>query len=183
LNSSDIEITRLAEDKISTELLSELAHLRKQCFPSRANISAYFKQLPHFRYIVYLNKKPVGQVGIDHRIMNFDGEIKRVYGLIDVCVAEAYRRRGLASLLLNTVMQDATDANIDMILLMADNPSLYKKHGYEFQNAECRWLGIDDEKLESLGVLVEKIDSELMVKRISSRFKRYRKIDFLGYMF
>ena len=81
------------------------------------------------------------------------------------------------------MMNDATNARVSYIVLVAKNPSLYQRHGYEYLDAEYRWLGIDDENGTSLGMLVEEIQSEVMVKSVSENSRPCRCVDFLGYMF
>ena len=177
------KIIRLPEDHVDDNLLSQITELRRECFPDDNSGRAYFKQIPHFRYVVYSADKLIAQVGIDYRLMNFDGETKSVYGVVSLCVTEKHRDLGLASRLLDVILKDAISAKVDIILLMAKNPALYKKNGYQYLNAECKWLGIDDEKLVSLGLLVEKIDSELMMKNVVDKRRNYQNVDYLGYMF
>ena len=104
------KIIRLPEDHVDDNLLFQITELRRECFPDSKMICAYFKQIPHFRYVVYSADKLIAQVGIDYRLMNFDGETKSVYGVVNLCVTEKHRGLGLASRLLDAILQDAISA-------------------------------------------------------------------------
>lgn len=176
-------IKRFAEDRVNDLLRRQLAKLLQECFTDKFENITYFKQLPHFRYVLEADGRPIAQLGIDHRIMNFDGVPKRIYGVVNLCVSQDYRGNGMAGMLLKAMEKDAQKANVDSILLLAENPALYTNHGYRFLNAECRWLGIDDEKQISIGLLTENIESELMIKGVVESCVDYHQVDFLGYMF
>ncbi|MEW4225807.1 GNAT family N-acetyltransferase [Rossellomorea marisflavi] len=143
----------------------------------------YFKQLPHFRYLV-LNEDNmlVAQVGLDYRVMNLNGHPVNVLGVIDLCVKKEYRSNVLGSLLLSEVEKFSEDRSIDFLLLFADDKGLYLKNGYRSVMNECTWLKIDNENHKSLGLGME-VMNELMMKEIGNVTWENGCLDLLGYLY
>ncbi|MCM2588110.1 GNAT family N-acetyltransferase [Rossellomorea marisflavi] len=143
----------------------------------------YFKQLPHFRYLVLNDDNMlVAQVGLDYRVMNLNGRPVYVLGVIDLCVKKEYRSNGLGSLLLSEIEKISEDKSIDFLLLFADHKVLYLKNGYRSVMNECTWLKIDHENYQSLGVGKE-VMNELMMKEIGNVKWEDGCLDLLGYLY
>jgi hypothetical protein len=93
-----LEIVKVFEYDIKGDLLYQLQQLLVECFVEYPRDRIYFKQLPHFRFLIFDKKNQlVGQVGFDYRVMNLNGRPVRVLGIIDLCVAKAYRSQGLGT--------------------------------------------------------------------------------------
>ncbi|KPB06699.1 hypothetical protein AAV98_00275 [Bacillus sp. CHD6a] len=143
----------------------------------------YYKQLPHFRYLVFNDEDIlVAQVGLDYRVMNLNGKPVNVLGVIDLCVLKEYRSNGLGSTLLTEVEKFSKNKLIDFLLLFADNKNLYLKNGYRSVKNKCKWLMIDNESHSSLGLGNEEIN-ELLIKEIGNVKWHNGELDLLGYLY
>ena len=114
-------------------------------------------------------------------MMLFDKKPFAVFGVIDLCVREEYRGKGIGGELLKVLENKAQLANIDSILLLADDPRLYLQYGFKSMDVECIWLRIDEHK--NFGVGRERIENEVMFKALSPLFEARGPIDLLGYMY
>lgn len=144
----------------------------------------YFKQLPHYRLLAYKEDKLVGQVGIDYRAMNLNGEAIKIFGIVDLCVDKAYKGEGIGkSLLLEMERIAQQHANkIDYLFLVTEAQEYYKNLGYTATNITTAWLKIDDHK--NYGVDKELItDAFFMVKQIGPKEWEDGELDLLGYMY
>ncbi|CAM2860982.1 Acetyltransferase [Vibrio rarus] len=65
--------------------------LRSHSFPEHQVERSYYKQLPHMRALQYKGDTLVGYLGLDHRVINVGGEVYRVLGVIDFCIAEQFQ--------------------------------------------------------------------------------------------
>lgn len=178
-----MEFIEVNEYEIDKQKLVEIQSLLTECFPGiYPENRIFFKQLPHFRLLVMDNDKLVGQAGLDYRVMNLNGELIRVLGVIDLCVKEEYRSQGIASQLLKYLDDFSQNNNIDFILLFADDPSVYKRNGFMSAHNECRWLKINDDSMTSLSMGQEVI-GELMIKETGSLSWSDGSLDLLGYLY
>lgn len=175
------EIVRKFEFEISSQEHTAITRLRNDCFDSCTRARSYFKQLPHFRYLAVENSEIVGMVGVDHRMISIDGSEFSIFGIIDLCVAQAHRGKGIAASLINAIDAQARISEIDFLVLMADNHAFYSKFGFELRNNYCAWLRINDFK--NYGVAFEKLDQELMSKCLNGKEWPGGMLDFLGYLF
>ena len=169
------------EYEIGLGLHSQITVLRNACFPDCQCDRSYFKQLPHFRLLAFDGARLVGHLGVDHRMMSFNHVPHSVFGIIDLCVQKKYRNQGIAYKLLSAVEETAIRAGIDGLVLIAQDPRLYKRFGFVGVDAICQWLRIDEHT--NFGVAVENIANEVMVKPLCPVFDVSGPIDFLGYMF
>lgn len=143
----------------------------------------YFKQLPHIRFLAFNEEDQlIGHVGLDYRVMNLNGKPIRVLGVIDLCVSQSTRSQGLGSTLLLEIDKFTVGRNIDIILLFADNMTLYLKNGYKPVKNRCKWLKIDDETQLTYGIGFESIN-ELMIKGVGNSDWNKGNLDFLGYLY
>ncbi|WP_214483064.1 GNAT family N-acetyltransferase [Bacillus sp. SM2101] len=179
-----MRIEKVFEYDINDELRAKLQQLLLECFPGDyPQDRIYFKQLPHFRFIAFdYNNKPVGQVGLDYRVMNLNGKRIRILGIIDLCVSNNFRLQGLGSSLLSEIDNFCEGRSIDFILLFADNKKLYLKAGFKSVKCKCKWLQINDEDQTTYGIGHERIH-ELMVKKVGTEQWKDGDIDLLGYLY
>jgi GNAT superfamily N-acetyltransferase len=179
-----MEIMKINEYEIDLQKSGEIQDLLTECFPGiYPENRIFFKQVPHFRLLAHDEKgRLAGQAGLDYRVMNLDGKIVRVLGVIDLCVKKEYRSQGIASQLLKYLDGFSLNKNIDFILLFADDPAVYLRNGFVSAANECRWLKINDESLKSLAVGKEVI-GELMVKETGSISWNHGSLDLLGYLY
>ena len=174
-------IERHLESEISSDTHRAIQALRNSCFIEHAVPRSYGKQLPHFRILASDDQELVGHVGVDHRVMRFGDQVCSVFGVVDLCVAEDMRGKGIGGALLSRIEEYARRGRIDVMFLLCYKPELYLSQGFRRLDAECNYLGIDEHK--NLGVLSEHLSGEIMIKSFGMDQLPTGPIDFLGYMF
>ena len=176
-----MQIEEKIEYDIAPQLHNEITRLRNDCFPESSKERSYFKQLPHFRFLAYEDGILVGQMGIDHRVISVGKSVFSIFGVIDLCISSGYRRRGIASELLEQLSALAKEKGIDFLFLVADDPRLYEKNGFQLISTSLSWLRIDDHK--NYGVGIERFENELMIKQTGEKIWPDEPVDLLGYLF
>jgi len=144
----------------------------------------YFKQIPHHRLLLWEEEELVAHLGVDHRVMSLDGNPVYTFGIIDFCVHESCRGKGLGKNILEYIEKIARESShkVDFLFLVTDTPAYYAKLGYSAVQHEIIWLKIDQH--QSLGLGKEKIDDvSFMIKVISGKPWEAEQLDMLGYMF
>ncbi|HAT7741654.1 TPA: GNAT family N-acetyltransferase [Vibrio vulnificus] len=154
--------------------------LRNQSFPANKANRSYYKQLPHMRALQYEGDMLVGYLGLDYRAVKVGDEVYKVLGIIDFCVAEQYRGKGIGSLMLSEVSLFAKGKAVDFIMLISELDEFYLKHGYSKVEAVHSWLRLHEHT--NYGVAVEHID-ELFIKSVSGKEWTKGHLDWLGYMY
>lgn len=122
-----MKIEKISEYDINVKLEAKIQALLtnsfREIYPSNR---IHFKQLPHLRFLAFNQENQlVGHVGLDYRVMNLNGEPLKILGIIDLCVSQNTRSKGIGTTLLLEVDEFAKGRNIDFILLFADNKTLY----------------------------------------------------------
>lgn len=149
----------------------------------------YYRQLPHFYWLLHENspKKPyLGLVAGLLRNIKIEEEIYPILGLLDVCVDPSIRDLGWASKLLNAAEDFSRANNIPLLILFADNPTLYLKNGFESHQALVRWQMIDEVHQKSGNVDERRMDDCFMFKKLDSTIQIPDKpisVDLLGWIF
>jgi GNAT superfamily N-acetyltransferase len=170
----------IPEIEVKDSLKSDIQKLRNLCFPEFALDRSYYKQLPHYRVISYKGSELSAYLGLDYRIISIDGVAIKILGIIDFCVLPALRGQGIGSKVLSFVTDFAETKDVDFLVLIADNPAIYLKHGFKNIATYSSWLRIDQHK--NFGVAVEFID-DLYVKALANKEWPSGHVDWLGYMF
>ncbi|QDT89927.1 Acetyltransferase (GNAT) family protein [Gimesia algae] len=104
-----------------------------------------------------------------------------IFGVIDLCISSGYRRRGIASEILDQLSALAKAKGIDFLFLVADDHRLYEKNGFRLISTDLTWLKIDEHK--NYGVETERIEKELMIKQTGKKVWPDEPVDLLGYLF
>lgn len=177
-----MRIEQHLEMTISESMDKELTRLLQHAFPSIYPNRRYFKQLPHLRLIAYEDERIIGQVGLDFRVMNMDGDPIHVLGIIDLCVRDEVRGRGVGRALMEKVIDLGEAYPVDFLLLFADRPDLYERVGFHKVSNTCTWLQIDDENQTIRGIGEASFD-ELMVREVGDKRWTEGKLDLLGYLY
>ena len=177
-----MKIEQHLEMTVSESMDKELTELLQHAFPSIYPNRRYFKQLPHFRLIAYEDERIIGQVGLDFRVMNMNGESIHVLGIIDLCVREEVRGRGVGRALMEEIIALGKEYSIDFLLLFADQPDLYERIGFHTVSNTCTWLQINDENQTTRGIGETSFD-ELMVRAVGDKRWMEGKLDLLGYLY
>ena len=142
--SGAITVIRVAEAEIGADRSKRVQSLLQTCFPGYPDRS-YFKLPPHFRYLAMMGGTVVAaQMGVELRVIRVGDLVARTFGVVDVCVRESERSRGLASRLLAEVTDFARACGMDFVILFADDDRLYAANGWARVRNRCSWVKIDD---------------------------------------
>src|SRR5690242_21212391 len=102
-SSEPTTISRIPEAEIPADLAHQVQTLLQECFPGYPGRS-YFKLPPHFRYLAMTGSGDVaGQMGVEFRVIRVGDAVVRTFGVVDLCVSQSQRSRGLAGRLLAEV--------------------------------------------------------------------------------
>jgi Acetyltransferase (GNAT) family. len=115
------------EIDVTKEQHEAIESLRNQSFPDHQANRSYYKQLPHMRALQYENNILVGYLGLDYRAIKVGDEVYNVLGIIDFCVAEQWRGKGIGSLMLSEVSSFAQGKAVDFIMLISELDEFYRK--------------------------------------------------------
>ena len=178
--SEPVTISRVAEAEIPADLLDQVQALLQRCFPGYPG-RAYFKLPPHFRYLAVAGSELAGQVGVELRVIRVGRTVLRTFGVVDLCVRESERSRGLAGRLLAEVTELARSCRMDFIILFADDDRLYTRNGWACAANPCTWLKIDDHT--TLGLATAEDTGALMVKKVGPHDWPDGEVDLLGHLF
>jgi citrate lyase synthetase len=177
-----MEITRIIEFDITENIHQQITKLRNSCFPvENAKPRSYYKQLPHFRYLVSVEDMLIAHMGVDHRVIRVGDYVFTIFGVVDLCVESSYRQQGIASKLLSLLTQLAREKSVDFLFTVVKDERIYLKHSFQTISHYCSWLRIHEHN--NYGVAIEKIEKELMIKQTGNQPWVNEPIDLLGYMF
>jgi GNAT superfamily N-acetyltransferase len=175
-----VTISRIAEAEILVDVMEQAQELLQVCFPGYPD-RAYFKLPPHFRYLAWADGELAGQMGVELRVIRVGDIVLRTFGVVDLCVRESARSRGLAAQLLAEVTDHARACGMDFVILFADDDRVYTRTGWTRVANPCTWLRIDEHR--TLGVATAEDTGALMVKQIGSRPWPDGVVDLLGHVF
>ncbi len=172
---------RVAEAEISAERGRQLQALLRASFagyPART----YFKLPPHFRYLAMTASGEVaGQAGVELRVIRVGDTVARTFGVVDVCVAQSQRSRGVAGRILAEITGFARECEMAFVVLFADDDRLYARHGWSRVANRCSWVRIDDHV--TLGLAGPADTGAMMVKATGARPWPEGDVDLLGHLF
>jgi GNAT superfamily N-acetyltransferase len=172
-------IVRVAEAEIGADLRQQVQALLQASFteyPSRS----YFKLPPHFRYLAMSEGELAAQMGVELRVIRVGGDVVRTFGVVDLCVSESKRARGLAGQLLAELTEYARSCGMDFIILFADDSRLYDRNGWVRAGNPCSWVKIHDHR--TLGLAKAEDTGALMVKAIGEQPWPEGEVDLLGHV-
>jgi hypothetical protein len=176
-----ITVIRVAEAEIGSDLSGRLRSLLQACFPGYPSRS-YFKLPPHFRYLAMTGSGGVAaQMGVEFRVIRVGDMVVRTFGVVDLCVREGQRARGLAGRLLAEVTALAGSCGMAFIVLFADDDRLYARNGWARVTNRCSWVRIDDHV--TLGLARRADPGAMMVKAVGGEAWPEGDVDLLGHLF
>lgn len=178
--SAAIAITRIAEAELGADLRQQVQALLQASFagyPSRS----YFKLPPHFRYLALADGKLAAQLGVELRVIRAGDTVLRTFGVVDLCVSQSERSRGLAGRLLAELTEYARSCGMDFIILFADDSRVYDRNGWVRAGNPCSWVKIHEHR--TLGLAQAEDTGALMVKAIGEQAWPEGEIDLLGHVF
>ena len=175
-----VTVCRVAEAEIGQDLSRQLQSLLQVCFPGYPDRS-YFKLPPHFRYVAMRSGVVAGQMGVELRVIRVADSVVRTFGVVDLCVGESERSRGLASMLLAEVTEFARACGMAFVILFADDDRLYARNGWARVRNRCSWVKIDNHT--TLGLARQVDPGVMMVKAVGNRAWPMGDVDMLGHLF
>jgi len=171
-----ITVVRVAEPEIGANVSARLQSLLETCFPGYPDRS-YFKLPPHFRYLAMTSDGGVAaQMGVEFRVIRVGDSVLRTFGVVDLCVAESERSRGLAARLLAELTEFARSCDMTFVVLFADDDRLYAR-----VTNRCTWVRIHDHA--TLGIARQEDTGAMMVKAIGKQAWPEGDVDLLGHVF
>jgi GNAT superfamily N-acetyltransferase len=176
-----MHIERIEEFAITAEGEALVCDLLQQSFPTYPKAQSYFKLRPHFRYLAWSDRLLVGHMGVDHRVIRVGDNAYTTFGVIDLCIASPFQRRGLASHLLKLLEALAHETARDAIMLFADDPRIYQAHGYQQVDVACTWMMVSEH--QTRGIAERRPDGYVLVKPISLPAWPAGSVDLLGYLY
>lgn len=176
-----VTVIRVAEAEIGEDLSRRLQSLLQACFAGYPGRS-YFKLPPHFRYVAMTGSGDVAaQMGVEFRVIRVGGVVLRTFGVVDLCVRQSQRSRGLAGTLLAEVTGLARSCAMAFIVLFADDDRLYTRHGWARVTNTCSWVQINDHV--TLGLARQEDTGAMMVKALGEQPWPDGDVDLLGHLF
>jgi GNAT superfamily N-acetyltransferase len=176
-----ITVVRVAEAEIGADLSRQLQTLLQECFPGYPSRS-YFKLPPHVRYVAMTGNQGVAaQMGVEFRVIRVGEVVVRTFGVVDLCVRESQRSRGLAGRLLGEVTGLARSCGMAFIVLFADDDRLYARNGWIRVTNPCTWVRIDNHV--TLGLSRHADTGAMMVKALGGHTWPDGDVDLLGHVF
>ncbi|HEX6524290.1 MAG TPA: GNAT family N-acetyltransferase [Streptosporangiaceae bacterium] len=176
-----ITVIRVAEAEIGADLSGRLRSLLQACFPGYPSRS-YFKLPPHFRYVAMTGSGDVAaQMGVEFRVIRVGDAVLRTFGVVDLCVTEGQRSRGLAGTLLAEVTELARSCEMAFVVLFADDDRLYTRNGWVRVRNRCSWVQINDHV--TLGLARQADPDAMMVKALGEQPWPEGDVDLLGHLF
>ena len=180
-DSEAITVIRIAEAEIGADLSSRL-QIAVADVLSRVSSRSYFKLPPHFRYLAMTSSEGVAaQMGVEFRVIRVGDTVVRTFGVVDLCVRESQRSRGLAGRLLAEVTELARSCGMAFIVLFADDDRLYARNGWARVTNCCSWVRIHDHV--TLGLARREDPGAMMVKALGEQAWPEGDVDLLGHLF
>ena len=176
-----VELQPVAEDQLTPEQRSSVRQLLAASFPGFFADRIYYKQVPHFRVLAAQAGALLGQVAVEHRAVRVGDAPVRIFGVVDLCVAESARHRGVGAQLVEAVHERAIGAGIEHIVLFADDPRLYERLGYRRVDVDVTYLAIDEHR--SLDLRTRSLADCMMVASPTGAAWPAGDIDMLGHVF
>jgi len=182
---NELAIELIEEFKLKENSKTQLSQLLQKAFPE-VNFKGrnYYKQIPQFRILLKRERKVLGQIGLDYRIMTLNDSPIKVLGVIDFAVLPTEQGKGYGTKLLLELdnIAKSNQHNIDFILLFADNSKIYTKNGYKVSDQKVKWLAIDNHI--NHGIFEKQLFGCLMYKKIGTmEWNNKLTLDMLGYLY
>ncbi len=160
---------------------SEIKALLNDCFPQYPENQSYLNQRPSFRYLLHENEQLIAHLGVESRVISIDGNVSKIFGIVDLCVKENFQSKKLATSMIKELEKLAKKCQVDFILLFTTSNKFYEKLGFEQAQNKSRWLMI--QKHQSLGVARRSVADSLMVKGIGKKVWMAGEVDLMGHIF
>lgn len=176
-----LTLERVEEFRLTREQDRLIAALLRRGFDVYPANRSYYKQLPHFRLLIWTDGgKLVGHLAAECRIINVGGVPIKVFGIADLCVDVAFQHRRIATRIVAELESLGREHEVAFLVLLTNEPAVYESLAFERKKASCCWLLISNH--QTLGVMRRSIDN-IMIKPLGKRSWPEGPIDFLGHIF
>jgi predicted N-acetyltransferase YhbS len=166
---------------LTAQQSNEISALLKEAFNTYPDGQTYFRQIPCFHYLLRSGDELVAHASVNHRLINIDGELYRIFGIGDLCVANKKQNQGIGKHLLDQLFKKAKSSDIDFLVLITDQSKFYKKNGFSRIKSRARWVVIGEDRL--LGIHERRMDNSLYIKSVKKIKWPKGVVDFLGPLF
>jgi len=164
-------IKRQEEFSISPDDHKAIERLLALCFSDYPKDRSYYKQAPDFRFLVWEDQQLIGHMAVEHRMINVAGSLAKIFGVVDLCVDQAFQGHKIASQLLQNLEKLGKQHQIDFVLLTAS----------DLVNNPFRWLILHEH--QTLGVGSRRFKDSVMVKSLGKMEWEEGLVDLLGHVF
>jgi len=173
------------EFKLDLNTKIQISALLKISFPEEEfHGRTYFKQLPHYRLLMWKDDILIGQLGLDYRVMTLNKDPVRVMGIIDLMILPEFQHQGNGTHLLKELENiiDKHIHNIDFLFLVADYHKFYERCSYRLTKQKVKWLTIEEHI--NYGIQEKEFDNCLMIKQLGDKeWKDDGELDMMGYWY
>jgi len=129
---------RVEEFQITKALHLKVQSLLELCFKDYPSSQDFLHQKPSFRYLMLDDKKLVGHLAVEHRIIQLDEQVFSIFGIVDLCIHPDYQHKKQASELIQNLEELAIQHEVEALLLFTDLFSFYEKLGFQKKTNKCR---------------------------------------------
>ena len=164
---------------LTSSLINKITQGRNQCFPNFKSENFFIKQLPYAVLVCIENNAVIAQCSLVLRYVRINNDPLLCLGISDIWVLQQSRNKGIASAMLETIYDLSLKKKVDINLLTADKPDLYKKHRFiNLNSVNSQWLRIHN--FCNYGVSSE-IVNDIMIREVCWQLSdEVRNIDLLG---
>jgi predicted N-acetyltransferase YhbS len=120
-------------------------------------------------------------MGVEFRVIRVGDSVVRTFGVVDLCVTDSERSRGLAARLLAELTEFARSCGMEFVVLFADDDRLYARNGWARVTNRCTWVRIHDHA--TLGIARQEDTGAMMVKAVGEQAWPEGDVDLLGHVF
>lgn len=158
-----------------------ICDLLRESFPQYPADQSFLNQRPSFRFLSYKKDILIGHLGVESRVISIDGQVFRIFGIVDLCIHKDHQKKKMASKMVEELIAFGKSCKIDFLLLFSSEKSFYQKIGFQEEQNKSRWLMI--QKLKTLGVARRNVGDSLMIKKIGQKEWLAGELDLLGHIF
>lgn len=175
----ELKVEKIEELALTIDDDRQIADLLKRSFDTDFGDRSYFVQ-PHQRRYIIRDATIVGHIGISARLVRMGSRLITTLCVGDVATDPGFRGRGIASTLLNSVLNDAQSGMWNFVLLFGD-AKLYAANGFQASQNPLRYVDTDGHETNEI---VDQNGSELMFLQIGSVvWDGSSLVDILGFKF
>jgi GNAT superfamily N-acetyltransferase len=137
------------------------------CFPGYPAGKTFIKQMPSIRILGYHDGHGlIAHTSLDLRIVNNDGNVRKVIAIGDFCIHPNYQGKGFGGNLMQKIKLFGKEINFDFLLAISGEHGFYLKNSFTLKDTVCRWMIILNEK--SIGLAQRELKNSLYVYHLKN---------------